>query len=354
MLDIQRSTASVADDYRENLQAIVQDAEGGANKDEIAKRHRELIIASAILMFVAGMQAGGVSGDEMTDAEKALIAAWTAEQLSHVDDFAAAAILAGDNPAEQDKINARLELWVAALLALGGQGLMSAGGDKIGIWRLGETELHCRTCNGLHNKRHRLSWYKARGLIPREPGSTTLECKGYQCLCGIYDEQGNLLVPAHRAVRFDPNQPRDPEGKWTETGIDGESVSPVEFDDDQKAAYINNEIEIGGLEYDRVVKANKYQAKFWQSKDGRLKRVYLNVDRNDITHQLYKGDWSSQQGKEWHGYGTISFGYFQYNQENKLMYYKQENGVRINGKSFNQEHLVETVKEMFRRYGGRI
>lgn len=191
---ISRSVESVAATYGEQLQAIADDAANGASQDEIAKRHRELIVATAILAYVAGMQAGGVSGDEMTDAEKLVLAGWTTEQLSHVDDFAAAAVAAGQDPAERDKIVARVELWIAALIALGGMGRMAAQSDMAGTWRLGETEQHCRTCAGLHGKRHRLSWYKARGLIPREPGSTTLECRGFRCDCHIYSDKGDVLL----------------------------------------------------------------------------------------------------------------------------------------------------------------
>jgi hypothetical protein len=192
--NIQRSVDSVAAGYREQLGSITNAAMDGGDPDEIAARHRKLIIASAILMFLAGMQAGGVSGDEMTGAEKAIITAWTAIQLDHVDQYAADAVAAGSDPAERGKILARMELWIAALLALGAQGLMSASGDKMGTWKLGATERHCRTCAGLHGKRHRLSWYKSRGLVPREPGSTTLECRGYMCDCGIYDDKGGQLI----------------------------------------------------------------------------------------------------------------------------------------------------------------
>lgn len=193
-MQVERSVESVAAGYREQLQAITDDALAGGNPDEIAARHRELILATALLAFVAGMQSGGVSGDEMTAAEKAIVAGWTATQLAHVDQYSADAVAAGQDPAERDKIMARLELWVAAILALGGQGLMSANGDAMGTWRLGATERHCRTCANLHGKRHRLSWYKSRGLIPREPGSASLECKGYRCDCSIVDDKGNQLL----------------------------------------------------------------------------------------------------------------------------------------------------------------
>lgn len=191
--NVQRSVDSVAAGYREQLDSITNSAMDGGDPEEIADRHRELIIASAILMFVAGMQAGGVSGDEMTGAEKAIIAAWTAVQLDHIDQYAADAVAAGKDPAERDKILARMELWIAALLALGAQGMATARSDKSGTFHLGATIEHCRTCAGLNGKRHRMSWYTSRGLLPRQMGNMNFVCKGYQCQCNIKFDDGTWL-----------------------------------------------------------------------------------------------------------------------------------------------------------------
>ena len=72
---------------------------------------------------------------------------------------------------------------------------MAAQKERIGIWRYGDTVAHCQTCSDLEGEKHPLSWFIDNGYIPRQRGSTTLECGGWHCECEIVDaETGERIV----------------------------------------------------------------------------------------------------------------------------------------------------------------
>lgn len=192
---IQRTIGQVTGEYDDQLTNFVYETlNGSMDATDLTRAHRTMLQQLGPQSYLEGMREGGVPPEEADAEDKKTIAAWVKEQTSYVNKFAGDVVSARGDDGKRDAILARVALWVAAMSSLGAQGLMSARSNAMGTWKLGATEKHCRTCNGLHGKRHRLSWYKARGLIPREPGSATLECHGYRCLCGIYDEQGNQLV----------------------------------------------------------------------------------------------------------------------------------------------------------------
>lgn len=56
-------------------------------------------------------------------------------------------------------------------------------------WEYGDTE-HCDTCQRLNGQRHKASWYRDNGYIPRQPGSETLDCHGFNCQCRLIDKNG--------------------------------------------------------------------------------------------------------------------------------------------------------------------
>jgi hypothetical protein len=59
-----------------------------------------------------------------------------------------------------------------------------------------------------------------------------MECGGYQCQCALITDDGEeFTIGEEKAVKagFDPNQPRDEGGQWSETGVGG--LSPVAFGD---------------------------------------------------------------------------------------------------------------------------
>lgn len=192
---IQRTIAQVVTTYRDQLTNFVYETlNGSMDAADMSRAHRALVQQLGPQSYLEGMREGGVPPEEADAEDKRTMSAWVKEQTAHLRAFANDAEAARGDDAKRAAILGRLALWIAAMEAIGNLGLMSARANAMGTWKLGATERHCRTCAGLHGKRHRLSWYKSRGLIPREPGSTTLECRGYKCKCAIYDSGGNRLI----------------------------------------------------------------------------------------------------------------------------------------------------------------
>lgn len=194
-LDLLRTIGQVVITYRDQLTNFVYETLNG-NMDDISMRraHNALVRTLGPQAYYEGLREGGIPPAEADAEDQAAIRIWITEQLAHVNPFAADAVAARGDDAKRKRILARLDLWIESMRTIGNQGLMSAKKNKMGTWYLGGTEEHCRTCAALHRKRHRLSWFSSRGLVPRKPGNEALECRGYKCLCFISDDEGNRLV----------------------------------------------------------------------------------------------------------------------------------------------------------------
>lgn len=198
---IQRTVAQVVTTYRDQLTNFTYETlNGSMDATDLRRAHREMIRRLGPNAYAEGLREGGVPAEELDDADRKAITEWIDGQLMHVNKFASDAVEARGDDGKREQILGRVDLWVNSMQTLGSQGLMSAQKNKMGVWRLGPTEEHCISKNGrigcanLHGKRHRLSWFLSRGLIPQQPGSAILGCKGYKCLCGIFDDKDNRLV----------------------------------------------------------------------------------------------------------------------------------------------------------------
>ena len=192
---IQRTVAQVVREYSDQLTNFVHETlNGSMDALDMRRAHNALVRQLGPQAYIEGLREGGVSADEMESEDKAENQKWVTGQLAYVNQFAADTVAARDDDGKRAAIMNRVGMWVASMENIGGLGVMSARKNKVGTWRLGETQEHCRTCSALHGKRHRLSWFKSRGLIPRETGSTTLDCHGYRCDCHVTDDEGNILL----------------------------------------------------------------------------------------------------------------------------------------------------------------
>ncbi len=134
-------------------------------------------------------------GGELEDDDNAWVTAKQAEQIDYMADALASLRGLGDSITE-DAINARVELWAGMLDGVYVEGKLRGARNKMLTWRLGETEVHCDTCAKLDGQRHSAKWWAAHDYIPREPGSDTLDCKGYNCDCRLEDDDGNEFTVA--------------------------------------------------------------------------------------------------------------------------------------------------------------
>lgn len=90
-------------------------------------------------------------------------------------------------------ITARADAYTATLAGVYNSGMLFAKKNQMLVWRLGQTEKHCKTCASLNGKRHRASWYIAHDYIPRKPGAA-MECGGYNCDCRLEDADGKEIT----------------------------------------------------------------------------------------------------------------------------------------------------------------
>lgn len=170
---------------------------GRMDKAALRNRHKALIRDLAPQAYYDGMKAGGIDDPEaaLEPEDEATIKEWTAEQLTHVNDFADAVVSAAKQPDLESGIIARVALWIGSMENLQSLGKASALKNMMVTWRMGATEQHCTSCKRLNGKRRRLSWFIKNGYIPRENASETLECGGWECLCGLFDDKGKQVLP---------------------------------------------------------------------------------------------------------------------------------------------------------------
>lgn len=180
---------------------VVDAANGNMSAVDVARAMRAALRRLAPQAYDEGLREGGVRDPEAErdDEDDARIDAWLDNQLEHVRDFAQAAgelsKLKGDERTRaRDAMLGRVDDWVSALQALGGQGYMSARENMPCTWQVGDTE-HCPTCLKLNGRRRRLKWWLAQGYLPQESGSGTLECGGWNCQCRLVDDNGRTVLP---------------------------------------------------------------------------------------------------------------------------------------------------------------
>jgi len=197
-----KTVADVLDEFTVKLsESVVAVFNGEASAKELASDMRTAIRVYGRMAYTQGMTEGGIDNPEaeISDSDEYAIDVWIAGQLEHVAGFASDCALtrkAEDRGAAQAAMLARFDQWVASLRDIGSQGKASALKDTMVTWRLGATEDHCPTCNRLHGKRHRLSWFMQRDYRPQENGSTTLACEGWNCDCSLVSDSGDVIYPA--------------------------------------------------------------------------------------------------------------------------------------------------------------
>lgn len=196
--DILKAIVGAVREYDVLLNKAVSAAlNGRMDKAALRNRHKALIRDIAPQAYYDGMRAGGIDDPEaaLEPEDEATIKQWIAEQLTHVNDFADAVVSSAKNPDLESGIVYRTALWISSMETLQALGKASALKNMMVTWRLGATEEHCTTCSRLNGKRRRLSWFIKQGYIPRQNASETLECGGWQCLCGLFDSKGKQVLP---------------------------------------------------------------------------------------------------------------------------------------------------------------
>jgi hypothetical protein len=196
LLSAQKSVNEVTREYDDTLTRFCFDVLLGGDAVDFRRSHKALLRALAPEAYAEGLREGGVDADEQDDDDRATVSGWVDEQVSHVNDFAA--WLAGGEPRNSEdkrrELGERVGLWVQSLESLGSMGRASAKANQMGTWRRKGDKDSCDTCVELDGQRHRLKWFLKHNYIPRQPGSESLECKGYECECGVYADGGERIL----------------------------------------------------------------------------------------------------------------------------------------------------------------
>ena len=179
---------------------VVDAANGNMTAGAFTQQMTNELGTDSIAVYQEGMREGGIKdpAQEMDETDGEAIDNWLSSQVAYVAEFAADAVavnkLSGDErTAARGVMLDRVAVWAQALESLGRIGAANSQGNMPGTWQFGDTE-HCDTCAGLDGQRHRLKWFISKGYIPRQPGSDTLECHGYNCACQVVSDDGERLL----------------------------------------------------------------------------------------------------------------------------------------------------------------
>lgn len=147
-----KSIGATSERFKQELTALVNDA--WQNGGKIAKDMRALVMQYVEDAVFEGLLEGGYTPDQIDADEYALVAELENEQLQYVDKFAADVKDATDDPAQQDAIRRRVNLWAENIYRCGQRGwaiAQSKRKERI-IWNTANDELTCPVCAPLNGK----------------------------------------------------------------------------------------------------------------------------------------------------------------------------------------------------------
>ena len=178
-----KSVDSVTRQFCSRLHRIIKDAWAGMGEDT-ETRLRELIEYHISAAYFEGLTAGGIEPEDYDDEMAAEADSLVFEQFAHVEGLVVAIEEAQNAEDKRSAVQQRAEMWCRSVESAGLAGLNRAKATEMVVWRVGPTE-HCKTCAWLNGQKHRRKWFTDNGYIPRQAGSQTLECNGYNCQCEL-------------------------------------------------------------------------------------------------------------------------------------------------------------------------
>lgn len=133
-----------------------------------------------------GLRDGGVDPSQADAEELAMrrrtVAEWNASQTGYIMAFIEDVLSTTMSP---EKVAYRADLWVnKSLRAIYYAGLVDAESELVFPWLLGPSKKHCNTCLANAGQQHTMKDWVGAGMFP---GSSALECEGYQCKCRFGD-----------------------------------------------------------------------------------------------------------------------------------------------------------------------
>lgn len=161
-----------------NEDATTRAAFGGAMRSALRRY--------GLVAFRDGMKEGGYDPESLSSDDLTIFKAWLAESSDYVSSLGAALFKDGATP----NPDVRGDLWVnKSLNDIFFAGLRIGAPNKLATWRLGGTEKHCATCLENDGQTKSVDDWAKQGL----PQDRRLDCEGWQCDCGLEDEDGQRL-----------------------------------------------------------------------------------------------------------------------------------------------------------------
>lgn len=127
----------------------------------------------------------GIKFSELTTAETNAMQDKINSQFEYITTFGG--FVAANTKANGGKLGTlfgRLRLWVNGWYEVAELAKSFACRDKKMRWDLGFAE-HCRSCMKLAGKVKRMSFWREKGIIPKQKGAWYLECGGWECKCEL-------------------------------------------------------------------------------------------------------------------------------------------------------------------------
>jgi hypothetical protein len=133
-----------------------------------------------------GAQACGIAPSDLSPAERAELNSAIALEQSHIIgllDFIQKH--SKKNKGKFATVRARVALWELRYIDIVNRAKLMACADQKLEWVRGPTSDGCRTCISMSGKVKRASYWAARGPHPQDPPNSTIQCQGWNCLCGL-------------------------------------------------------------------------------------------------------------------------------------------------------------------------
>jgi hypothetical protein len=212
------------DATREQFVANLVDLIHGSVNDDVSRRRAGVVMRAQLNS--AGKQArldglvdGGVTTG-LSDADLNAHAVWLAQQSGYVTDFLGSVYKSGLSDAEIDQ---HAEMWAnKSLQSAYFEGLNSADADGTYEFFGEDGKESCADCRRLKGTQMRMSEWTA---TKQRPGVDTenFDCGGWQCKHGL--RRVSATSKAIKKKDYDPSEPRDDHGMWTDAGggLGGES-----------------------------------------------------------------------------------------------------------------------------------
>jgi hypothetical protein len=212
----QKDVQGVRLDFEGDFSDLIQAARG---KDVERRRFgiiaRDMIRRYGMQAYTQGLMDGGVEDGQLDDDDRKEFTALLARQSAFVSGFGDELYKEGGITDTEAESRASL-WWSKSVSPFYDAGLLSADRNGLYQWVLGSSEEHCPTCQKMSGQKHRIKDYMRKGIMPR---SDKLACRGFNCTCTLVKVSGRA---SGRFVKgypeFNPNQPRDAHGQWSDSG----------------------------------------------------------------------------------------------------------------------------------------